>query len=157
MTVDLLEDEKWMQEALDRAICAKNSQEVPVGAVLVLDGKIMGEGWNNPIGLHDCTAHAEVNALRAGGLALGNYRLPGSTLYVTLEPCILCVGAILHARIQRLVFGAYDPKTGAVASVFQLLDAPGLNHRVFWRGGVRASESSLLLQAFFKERRKSSQ
>jgi tRNA(adenine34) deaminase len=145
-----------MHRALELAHRAQELGEVPVGAVLVMDDEIVGEGWNQPIASHDPTAHAEVVALREAGRKVANYRLPGSTLYVTLEPCIMCVGAIIHARVARLVFGARDPKTGAAGSAFDLLQSPKHNHRVECEGGVCGEESARLLQAFFRARRRQS-
>src|SRR6185312_2009117 len=129
--------------------------EVPVGAVLVrsADGTILGEGANRPIETSDPTAHAEIEALRAGGRALGSYRLTGTTLYVTLEPCVMCAGAIVHARVERLVFGAWDPRAGAAGSISNVFSLPGLNHRVDVFGGVLTEECGALLQRFFAERR----
>ena len=126
---------------------------MPVGAVLVQDNGIVAEGWNQPIGSHDPTAHAEVIALRVAGRALHNYRFTGSTLYVTLEPCLMCVGAIVHARVSRLVFGAHDPKSGAVSSVCRAFELPGLNHRVRVTGGVMTEACGDRLKAFFQTRR----
>ena len=146
-------DERWMRHALALAHNAEGLGEVPVGAVLVRDGVVIAEGWNSPISTHDPSAHAEMLALRAGGLAERNYRLLDTTLYVTLEPCVMCMGAIVHARIKRLVFGATDPKRGAVCSALQLADTEFLNHRVQWAGGVLAEECSTLLKDFFKPRR----
>ena len=143
----------WMQRALKLAKQAKQRNEVPVGAVLVLDGEVIGEGWNQSIAQKDPTAHAEIIALRAGAAKLNNYRLVNSVLYVTLEPCAMCVGAMIHARINRLVFGAYDAKAGAVASVFNLLDAKRLNHHFEYQGGVLAQECGELLTNFFAGRR----
>jgi len=142
-----------MQTALVLAGRAAASGEVPVGAVLVQGESLLAEGWNQPIAAHDPTAHAEVMALRAAGQSLGNYRLADTTLYVTLEPCLMCVGAIVHARIARLVFGAYDPKSGAVASCMHGFEVPGLNHRVESSGGVMADECGALLKQFFRDRR----
>lgn len=147
-------DETWMREALRLAAAAEAAGEVPVGAVLVREGRAIGRGYNRPIGLCDPAAHAEVQALREAGQQAGNYRLPGSTLYVTLEPCLMCVGAIIHARVARLVYGAADPKTGAVHSRYQLLEANALNHRLPAQGGVLESESAALLQRFFRARRR---
>lgn len=147
------EDEQWMRRALNLADRAANEGEVPVGAVLVSDGRIIGEGWNQVIGANDPTAHAEVVALRDAAAALGNYRLPGSTLYVTLEPCTMCAGALIHARISALVFAASEPRAGVVCSMSQLLDEPWYNHTVSWKGGVLAQESSQRLSDFFKARR----
>jgi tRNA(adenine34) deaminase len=146
-------DLDWMSHALDLARRAEAEGEVPVGAVVVLNNECIGEGWNRPIGSHDPTAHAEIEALRAAALAAGNYRLPGATLYVTLEPCVMCAGAMGHARIAKLVFGARDPKAGAAGSVFSILQNDSLNHRVQVMEGVGAGESSALLQAFFQARR----
>ena len=114
---------------------------------------MIGEGWNRPIGSHDPTAHAEIRALRAGATTIGNYRLPGTTLYVTLEPCVMCAGAIIHARVARVVYGAGDPKSGAAGSVFDVLTSGRLNHRVVVEGGVLEEESALLLREFFRRRR----
>lgn len=146
-------DEAWMARALALAQQAADHDEVPVGAVLVRDETVLGEGWNQPIGLHDPTAHAEIIALRAAGMRAQNYRLPGTTLYVTLEPCAMCVGAMIHARIERLVFGAFDPKTGAAGSVFDLLQAAEHNHRVAVTPGVLAQSCGALLTNFFRIRR----
>jgi tRNA(adenine34) deaminase len=146
-------DELYMRRALELAACAEAEGEVPVGAVLVADGRVLAEGWNRCITLSDPSAHAEMIALRAGGQALGNYRLPGTTLYVTLEPCAMCAGAMIHARVARLVYGADDPKTGAVGSVFDLLRGPKLNHRVEVLAGVLAAECGEQLQNFFRLRR----
>ena len=121
--------------------------------MVVLENEIIGSGWNQPISRCDPTAHAEIIALRDAAQNMGNYRLPNTTLYVTLEPCAMCVGAMLHARISRLVFGAYDPKTGAVTSVFSFLDADHLNHRIIYQGGILAAESGVLLANFFKKKR----
>ncbi len=148
-----LSDEDWMRHALMLARRTAEAGEVPVGAVLIQDGNIIGEGWNHPIAAHDPTAHAEIAALRAGALTLNNYRLASTTLYVTLEPCVMCVGAMVHARIARLVFGAYDPKTGAAGSVFDLVAATQHNHRIELRGGVLAEECGALLSEFFRARR----
>jgi tRNA(adenine34) deaminase len=142
-----------MSRALDLARRAEAEGEVPVGAVVVLNNECVGEGWNRSIGAHDPTAHAEIQALRAAALAAGNYRLPGATLYVTLEPCVMCAGAMVHARIAKLVFGPRDPRAGAAGSVFSLLENDSLNHRVQVVEGVGASESSALLQSFFQARR----
>ncbi len=142
-----------MRHAMMLAQRAYEEGEVPVGAALVRDGKILGEGWNRSITEHDPTAHAEIMALRSGGSAANNYRLPGSVLYVTLEPCVMCTGAILHARVERLVFGAFDPKTGAAGSVFELLQDERHYHRCAVQGGVLAEECAGQLQSFFRERR----
>ena len=146
-------DTDWMQAALTLANRAAAAGEVPVGAVLVQDDNLLAEGWNQPIASHDPTAHAEVMALRAAGQSLGNYRFAGTTLYVTLEPCLMCVGAIVHARVSRLVYGAFDPKSGAVRTCLQGFEAPGLNHRVVSTGGVLAADCGEILKAFFRKRR----
>jgi tRNA(adenine34) deaminase len=142
-----------MQEAFALAKHAMVQEEVPVGAVVVLEDKIIGKGWNQPIASHDPSAHAEIIALRDAAKTMNNYRLIDATLYVTLEPCLMCVGAILHARISRLVFGAYDPNTGAAGSVFNILDDARHNHKVNVFGGVLQNQNAALLQAFFKQRR----
>jgi len=147
------DDERWMRLALGLAERAEAAGEVPVGAVLVLDGELVAEGWNRPIATHDPAAHAEVVVLRAAGGILGNYRLTGSTLYVTLEPCLMCVGAIVHARVARLVYGASDPKSGVVNSLFQGFELPGLNHRPEVTAGVLADACSEQLKRFFRGRR----
>ena len=145
----------WMRHALKLARQAAASGEVPVGALVVLEGQIIGSGWNRPIGTHDASAHAEIVALRDAGQRIGNYRLPGSTLYVTLEPCPMCASAIVHARIKRVVFGATDPKGGACGSVFRLLPSDErFNHRTECTGGVLADECAELLRSFFRERRR---
>lgn len=144
-----------MEYALELAGRGAQQGEVPVGAVLVRDGDILGEGWNRPIASHDPTAHAEIVALREAGRRLANYRLSGSTLYVTLEPCLMCAGAMIHARVARLVFGAYDPKRGAVNSTAHAFDTQGLNHRVACTGGVLEQICAERLQAFFRARRSS--
>jgi len=146
-------DQKWMTRALELAKKAESEGEVPVGAVLVFQDEIIGEGWNQPIRASDPTAHAEIEALRQGAVHLKNYRLLNTTLYVTLEPCVMCAGAMVHARIQRLVFGAFDPKTGAAGSVLNVLQDERLNHRVTFEGGVLAEPASELLRSFFKGRR----
>jgi tRNA(adenine34) deaminase len=142
-----------MRHALTLARAAEAAGEVPIGAVLVKDGEILGEGYNQPISTHDPTAHAEILALRAAGACLGNYRLVDTTLYVTLEPCAMCMGAILHARVGRLVFGAADPKRGAAVSALRLSDAEFMNHRVELTEGVLADECAQLLRNFFRDRR----
>lgn len=147
------QDRYWMRQALDLARRAAAAGEVPVGAVLVRDGERVGEGWNRPIGGHDPTAHAEVLALRAAAERPGNYRLMGSTLYATLEPCPMCAGALVHARVARVVFGAADPRAGAGGTVFDLLRSPLLNHQCAVMGGVLAEECGLLLREFFRVRR----
>lgn len=148
-------DEFWMQRALELARQADAAGEVPVGAVLIRDEQVVGEGWNQPIGSHDPTAHAEIMALRAAANHIGNYRLLDTTLYVTLEPCVMCAGAIIHARVNRVVFGAEDPKTGAAGSVFDILQSDKHNHRVQVRSGVLAQECGSILTDFFKARRNS--
>jgi tRNA(adenine34) deaminase len=146
-------DQGFMRAALDLAREAAAADEVPVGAVLVIDGQIVGRGFNQPILRHDPTAHAEIMALRDASVRLRNYRLPGSTLYVTLEPCVMCSGAIMHARVGRVVFGARDPKTGAAGSVIDLYGEDRLNHHAEIEGGVLAEECGALLSAFFAARR----
>ncbi len=143
----------WINHALNLAQQAAIQQEVPVGAVLVCNNEIIGEGWNQPISQCDPSAHAEILALRKAALLLGNYRLPNTTLYVTLEPCAMCLGAMIQARINRLIFGAWDARAGAVRSVFQILDSPQLNHHIQWQGGILAQECAAVLKFFFTERR----
>ena len=145
--------DRWMQRALELAHTAARQEEVPVGAVVVADDRCIGEGYNRTIMDHDPSAHAEIVALRAAATAMGNHRLPQATLYVTLEPCAMCAGAIIQARVQRVVFAATDPKAGAVQSIFQLLDDPRLNHRTAWQGGILADPCSTLLKSFFLQRR----
>ena len=142
-----------MRRALELAVRAEEQGEVPVGAVLVGDGRVVGEGWNRNIGDRDPTAHAEIVAIRDAGQRAGNYRLPGATLYVTLEPCAMCVGAMIHARIERLVYAASDPKTGALGGAFSLPDLHAHNHVIEVEGGVLRDEASHLLRAFFRKRR----
>ena len=149
-----MSDAEWMRWALRLAQRAGEQGEVPVGALLVYQDRCIAEGWNQPIQDNDPTAHAEIIAIRKAGLALKNYRLVDTTLYVTLEPCVMCMGAIAHARIQRLVFGAYDPKRGAVCHALQLAAAPFLNHQVQWSGGILEQDCAELLTDFFKQRRK---
>ncbi|HEY4147186.1 tRNA adenosine(34) deaminase TadA [Pinirhizobacter sp.] len=147
-------DETWMRRALALAEHARDAEgEVPVGAVLVLNDEAVGEGWNRNIGSHDPTAHAEIEALRSAGRKLANYRIPDSTLYVTLEPCAMCAMAIVHARVARVVYGATDPKTGAAGSVFDTLVSERHNHRVTVEGGLMAEEASSMLREFFRSRR----
>jgi len=146
-------DERWMTEALTLARAARDRGEVPVGAIIVKDGAIVGRGGNAPVAAADPTAHAEITALREAGQALGNYRLPGCDLYVTIEPCAMCAGAILHSRIGRVVYGARDPKTGACGSVVDLFALPQLNHHAYVTGGVLAAECGRLLSDFFEARR----
>jgi len=146
-------DEGFMRRALDLARAAEAAGEVPVGAVIVRDGIVVGEGSNRPIGACDPTAHAEIIALRAAGQALGTYRLTGTTLYVTLEPCAMCASAMVHARVARLVFAATDPRAGAAGSVFNIVQHASLNHRLECTGGVLAEECGALLRGFFLARR----
>ena len=148
-----VDDLHWMRQALALALRAQAEGEVPVGAVLVQEGKILGEGWNRTIGEHDPSAHAEIVALRDAGRRARNYRLPGSTLYVTLEPCSMCAMALVHARVRRVVYAASDPKTGAAGSVFDVLVSDRHNHRVAVQGGVLGDEAGELLRAFFRARR----
>lgn len=148
-----MNDIEAMQRALELAHAAGRQGEVPVGAVLVRDGQFISEGFNRPVSQHDPTSHAEIEALRAGGAALSSYRLAGTTLYVTLEPCLMCVGAIVHARVARVVFGAWDPKAGAAGSVLDAFKFPHLNHRVDVFGGVLDEECGRLLSDFFEARR----
>jgi len=142
-----------MCEAMKLAEHAMEQEEVPVGAIVVFEDEIIGKGWNKPISDNDPSAHAEIVALRDASDAVGNYRLPNTTLYVTLEPCLMCVGAILHARVKRLVFGAYDSKTGAAGSAFDILEDPKHNHKVEVESGVLESKSVDILQTFFRQRR----
>lgn len=142
-----------MRRALDLAGQAAAAGEVPVGAVVVHEGVVIGEGFNQPIGSHDPTAHAEIVALRAAAKAMDNYRLPDTTLYVTLEPCTMCIGAMIHARVGRLVFAAREPRAGAVVSTLQLCEHTSYNHKLAWSEGVLAEESAALLTGFFKARR----
>ena len=146
-------DQFWMQRAIELARLAESRGEVPVGAVLVKDDQIIGEGVNAPISEKDPTAHAEICALRDAAQRIGNYRLLNTSLYVTLEPCLMCVGAIVHARVGEVIFGASEPKTGAAGSVFDVLTSPAHNHQVELRGGVLAKECAELLRDFFKQRR----
>lgn len=148
-----MSDESFMRMALQAAAEAQRLGEVPVGAVLVKEGDVIAIGHNRPITGHDPTAHAEIAALRAAAHKLGNYRLPGCTLYVTLEPCAMCAGAMMHARLARVVYGASDPKTGACGSVVNLFAEPRLNHHTGVQGGVLAEECGTMLSAFFAERR----
>jgi tRNA(adenine34) deaminase len=153
MEIDPSIDEAWMRYAFRLAQRAEEQGEVPVGSVIVKDNRCIAEGWNSVIERHDPTAHAEIVALRAAGLALENYRLGAVTLYVTLEPCVMCMGAMSNARINRLVFGAYDAKRGAVCNALSLTDASFLNHHINWVGGVLEHDCSGLLRDFFKARR----
>jgi tRNA(adenine34) deaminase len=146
-------DEDFMRQALELARRAQEEGEVPVGALVVLEEKVIGEGWNRPISASDPSAHAEIQAMRAAASARKNYRLIGATLYVTLEPCAMCVGAMFHARIRRVVFGAADPKTGAAGSVIDLFSQNKINHHALVQGGVLAAECGSLLSDFFASRR----
>lgn len=146
-------DEQWMRRALELAARAEEEGEVPVGALVVRDEQVLGEGWNRPIVARDPTAHAEILALRAAAANAGDYRLGGATLYVTLEPCPMCAAAMAHARIARLVFGAWDPRQGAAGSDFNLVTADAMNHRVDAFGGVLSDDCGALLRRFFAERR----
>ncbi|MFQ6371449.1 tRNA adenosine(34) deaminase TadA [Shewanella sp. YIC-542] len=152
MTVQ--QDDYWMQQALLLAKAAEAAGEVPVGAVLVRDNQLIASGRNQPIGSHDPCAHAEILCLRQAGQILQNYRLLDTTLYVTLEPCAMCAGAMVHSRVGRLVYGAADPKTGAAGSVLDLLQQPLFNHQVLVTGGVMAAECGELLSSFFRRRRR---
>ncbi len=147
------EDEQFMRAALSEAKVAASVHEVPVGAVVVRNGEVIGRGLNRPVQDNDPTAHAEIVALRAAAAAERNYRLPDTTIYVTLEPCLMCVGAMLHARVARLVFGAYDPKAGAAGSVVDLCGERKLNHQIEVNGGLLEAPCSALLQEFFRSRR----
>lgn len=146
-------DHYWMREALVLAGKAAELNEVPVGAILVRGDQCLGQGYNQPISSSDPSAHAEILALRDAAAGVGNYRLPETTLYVTIEPCAMCAGAIIHARVERVVFAAAEPKAGAVCSHLQLFDQVQMNHRVRWQGGVMADDASNLIQAFFARRR----
>jgi tRNA(adenine34) deaminase len=146
-------DEQWMRRALELARHAESLGEVPVGAVLVAADGLVAEGWNCPVELSDPTAHAEIQVLRAAGRALRNYRLPGTTLYVTMEPCPMCAGALVHARVSRLVFGVNDYRAGAAGTVFDIVRAPDLNHRIAVTGGILETECRSLVQDFFRARR----
>ena len=148
-----MNDEDYMRAALEQARQAGAGDEVPVGAVVVPDGETVGRGFNQPIGRHDPTAHAEIMALRDAATRLGNYRLPGCALYVTLEPCVMCSGAIMHARIARVVYGARDPKTGVAGSVLDLFAEPRLNHHATIEGGLLADDCGRMLSSFFAARR----
>lgn len=149
----LAEDERWMRQALELAVAAEAQGEVPVGALVVLDGQELGVGFNAPISRCDATAHAEISAIQAACASRGNYRLSGATLYVTLEPCTMCAGALIHARISRLVFGAREPKAGAVVSRNRLLDHQAMNWRVAVREGVLGEQCRLQISDFFASRR----
>lgn len=146
-------DDDWMLLALVEAGKGEAAGEVPVGSVVVLDGRVVGRGFNQPIAARDPTAHAEIVAMRAAAREVGNYRLTGAWLYVTIEPCMMCVGAMVHARIARVVFGAAEPKAGALGSTIRAHEAPGLNHRLEVAGGVLEAECRATMQAFFASRR----
>ena len=146
-------DEGFMRAALEQALEARRRGEVPVGAVVVLGGEIIGAGWNQPITAADPTAHAEIVALRSAAQRLGNYRLPGAAVYVTIEPCQMCVGAMVHARIARVVYGTAEPKAGAIESAMRAHEHPALNHRMMASGGVLEAECRAMIQEFFRERR----
>jgi tRNA(adenine34) deaminase len=146
-------DDVFMRVALELASEARRRGEVPVGAVVVADGLVIGEGYNQPIGAHDPTAHAEIVAMRDAAKRLGNYRLTGADLYVTIEPCQMCVGAMVHARIARVIYGATEPKAGAIESAMRAHEHPALNHRLEAVGGVLGEECGALIQSFFEERR----
>lgn len=148
-----LSDAHWMRRALILAQQADQANEVPVGALIIKDNAVIAEGFNQPISSADPTAHAEIVTLRRAAQSLSNYRLPNTTLYVTVEPCAMCAGAIIHSRIQRVVYGTAEPKAGAVCSHLQLFDQPQVNHRVEWQGGVLADEAAAALQVFFARRR----
>ena len=147
------DDNFWMQHAIKLAVVAESKGEVPVGAVLVRDGLLLGQGFNQPISTSDPTAHAEIMALRDAAAAEKNYRLPGTTLYVTIEPCTMCVGALIHARVARLVFGAREPRAGAVCSNHHLLESPAYNHLVEYQEGILKEECAVMLKRFFQARR----
>ena len=149
-----MNDQEWMRYAIRLAQRAEQQGEVPVGAVVVYENRCLAEGWNQPIQNHDPTAHAEIHAIRKAGQLLHNYRLIDCTLYVTLEPCVMCMGAIAHSRVKRLVFGAFDPKRGAVCNALQLSNAPFLNHHIEWQGGILEADCSSLLTDFFKAKRR---
>ncbi|MEK7993170.1 MAG: tRNA adenosine(34) deaminase TadA [Planctomycetota bacterium] len=148
-----MDHEHFMRLALEQAALARALNEVPVGAVLVLEGVVIGAGYNQPITAHDPTAHAEVIALRAAAAALGNYRLTGSTMYVTVEPCLMCVGAMVHARVGTVVYGATEPRSGAIVSMTSAHEFGGLNHRLAATGGVLEDECRTIIQNFFKTKR----
>ena len=148
-----IDDELWMQEALRCAQRALDACEVPIGAVVVQEGRIVGQGWNRNIALHDPSAHAEIVALREAAAALGNHRLENCELFVTIEPCAMCAGAMIHARLKRLIYGADDPKAGAAGSVMQVINHPQLNHQMEVARGVLAGRCSEVLQIFFRARR----
>jgi tRNA(adenine34) deaminase len=147
-------DDGFMDAALEQARLGMAAGEVPIGAVLVLDDRIVARAFNQPIGALDPTAHAEILVVREAARAIGNYRLVGSTVYVTVEPCLMCVGALVHARVREVVFGAAEPKTGALISTTRALETPGLNHQFAVKGGVREDACRALLQQFFREKRR---
>ena len=149
--------EQFMDAALEQARLALEAGEVPIGAVLVIDGQIVARAFNQPITSSDPTAHAEVLVLREAGRIAGNYRLTGAEVYVTLEPCLMCVGALVHARVREVIYGATEPKTGALVSAIRGLEAPGFNHRFAVMGGVRDGEARELIQQFFREKRRAAQ
>lgn len=151
--METFDDEYWMRQALALALDADARNEVPVGALIVRDGALIGKGFNQPISTSDPTAHAEIIALRSAAQDVENYRLPNATMYVTVEPCAMCAGAIIHARLARLVYAAAEPKAGAVCSHLQLFDQAQMNHKVAWQGGVLAEESTAVVQTFFSRRR----
>jgi tRNA(adenine34) deaminase len=150
---DLTDHDRLMGEALAQAMLARAASEVPVGAVVVLGGDVIGRGFNQPIGAHDPTAHAEIVAIRDAARCVGNYRLTGATLYVTIEPCVMCVGAFVHARLATIVYGAAEPRSGALVSAVRGAELPGQNHRFEVVPGIREAECRDLMQAFFRERR----
>ena len=152
MSIDT--DTKWMQKALELARRAEAAGEVPVGAVIVKEGRLIAEGWNQPISSHDATSHAEIMAMREAGIKLNNYRLVDTVMYVTLEPCAMCVGAMIHARVGKVVYAASEPRTGALGGAFNLLEANQHNHVFAIEAGVMAEESRTMLQNFFRSRRK---
>ena len=153
MNQSQFDHQHWMRVALDLAKHAEAKGEVPVGAVVVVDNEVIGQGWNNPIGKHDPSAHAEIEAIRQACQQQQNYRLQGASLYVTLEPCAMCAGAIIHSRIETVIFAAHEPRAGAAESAFSLLQHPSLNHKCEVISGVLAQESALMLKSFFKSRR----
>lgn len=153
MSPEHRDNNHWMQHAIELAKRAEQEGEVPVGAIVVQDDEIIGEGWNRPIASGDPTGHAEIIALRSAASLINNYRLTGADLYVTLEPCVMCAGAIIHARISRVIFGAFDPKAGAAGSLFSVLGTDKLNHRVTVTSGVMAEECATILQEFFRKKR----
>tara|TARA_B110000483_G_scaffold147265_1_gene175711 strand:+ start:86312 stop:86848 length:537 start_codon:yes stop_codon:yes gene_type:complete len=153
LKAEIQDDEYWMRLALEQSEIARQAKEVPVGALLVKDGELVALGWNQSISSSDPTEHAEINCLRQATKAMNNYRIPGCDMYVTLEPCAMCAGAMVHARIRRLIFGAYEPRAGVAVSQAQLLDSEWLNHKVEVKGGVLADECGEVLKDFFRERR----